>query len=110
MHQLLTFLPWKGQDFWASLSNRRLHGNLDRSRGVNAARSNERAERGLLQEHSEIMKKVPNMEHEDAHLANVRAGANGQLVGQFNKPGESQLACLIPGQFEAGMNGKGVVK
>jgi hypothetical protein len=110
MHQLLTFLPWKGQDFWASLSNRRLHGEpgpQSRGQRVSLQRASERC---LLQKYSEIMKKVPNMEHEDAHLANVRAGANGQFVWQFNKPGESQLACLIPGQAEAGVAGKDVVK
>lgn len=63
-----------------------------------------------LKEHAEMMKKFPNMEHADANMAHVKAGAKGEIVWQFNKAGEYQFACLIPGHFEAGMVGKGVVK
>jgi uncharacterized cupredoxin-like copper-binding protein len=63
-----------------------------------------------LKEHAEMMKKFPNMEHADANMAHVKAGAKGEIVWQFNKAGEYQFACLIPGHFEAGMIGKVVVK
>jgi len=63
-----------------------------------------------LQEHAELMKKFPNMEHADANMAHVKPGAKGEIVWQFNKAGEYQFACLIPGHFEAGMVGKVVVK
>lgn len=63
-----------------------------------------------LKEHAEMMKKFPNMEHADAHMAHVKAGTKGEIVWQFNKVGEYQFACLIPGHFEAGMIGKVVVK
>lgn len=63
-----------------------------------------------LQEHAELMKKFPNMEHADANMAHVKPGAKGELVWQFTKAGEYQFACLIPGHFEAGMIGKVVVK
>ena len=63
-----------------------------------------------LQEHAELMKKFPMMEHADANMAHVKPGAKGEIVWQFNKAGEYQFACLIPGHFEAGMVGKVVVK
>lgn len=63
-----------------------------------------------LQEHAELMKRFPNMEHADANMAHVKPGAKGEIVWQFTKPGEYQFACLIPGHFEAGMIGKVVVK
>lgn len=63
-----------------------------------------------LQQHAELMKKFPNMEHADANMAHVKPGAKGEIVWQFNKAGEYQFACLIPGHFEAGMVGKVIVK
>jgi uncharacterized cupredoxin-like copper-binding protein len=63
-----------------------------------------------LQQHAELMKKFPTMEHADANMAHVKPGAKGEIVWQFNKAGEYQFACLIPGHFEAGMVGKVVVR
>ncbi|MBX3618968.1 MAG: cupredoxin family protein [Rhizobacter sp.] len=63
-----------------------------------------------LQEHAELMKKFPDMEHADANMAHVKPGAKREIVWQFNKAGEYRFACLIPGHFEAGMVGKVVVK
>lgn len=63
-----------------------------------------------LKKHAELMRKFPHMEHADANMSHVKAGAMGEIVWQFNKPGEFQFACLIPGHFEAGMVGKVVVK
>jgi uncharacterized cupredoxin-like copper-binding protein len=63
-----------------------------------------------LREHAELMKKFPGMEHADANMAHVKPGAKGEIVWQFNKAGEYQFACLLPGHFEAGMIGKVVVK
>ncbi|MFZ2988178.1 cupredoxin domain-containing protein [Ideonella sp.] len=63
-----------------------------------------------LKAHAELMKKFPDMEHADANMAHVKPGAKGEIVWQFTKAGEYQLACLIPGHYEAGMVGKVVVK
>lgn len=63
-----------------------------------------------LRVHAELMQKFPNMEHADANMAHVKPGAKGDIVWQFNKAGEYQFACLIPGHFEAGMVGKVTVK
>jgi uncharacterized cupredoxin-like copper-binding protein len=63
-----------------------------------------------LKEHAELMRKFPNMEHAEPHMAHVRPGAQGEIVWQFDKAGEYQFACLIPGHSEAGMVGRLVVK
>ena len=63
-----------------------------------------------IAEHAELMKKFPEMAHDDANMAHVKPGKSGEIVWQFTKPGEFKFACLQPGHFEAGMVGKVVVK
>ena len=63
-----------------------------------------------LKEHAALMQRFPGMEHSDPNMAHVKPGATGEIVWQFDKPGEYQFACLIPGHFEAGMVGKLVVE
>ncbi|WP_284620485.1 cupredoxin domain-containing protein [Aquabacterium humicola] len=63
-----------------------------------------------LKQHAELMKKFPEMEHEEPHMVHVKPGRRGEIVWQFTQPGEFQFACLIPGHFEAGMVGKVSVK
>lgn len=63
-----------------------------------------------IEEHAELMKKFPEMEHADANMAYVKPGKAGEIVWQFTKPGEFRFACLQPGHFEAGMVGKVRVK
>jgi uncharacterized cupredoxin-like copper-binding protein len=62
-----------------------------------------------LREHAELMRKFPNMEHDEPHMAHVKPGGKEGLVWQFTKKGEFHFACLIPGHFEAGMVGKVIV-
>ena len=66
--------------------------------------------REAIQEHAELMKKFPEMEHADANMAHVQPGQAGEIVWHFTRPGEFRFACLQPGHFEAGMVGKVVVK
>jgi uncharacterized cupredoxin-like copper-binding protein len=63
-----------------------------------------------LKKHADLMKRFPEMEHEDAHMVHVKPGQRGDIVWQFTRPGEFHFACLIPGHFEAGMTGKVTVK
>ena len=63
-----------------------------------------------LQEHAEVMKKHPGMEHEEPYMAHVAPGKTENVVWQFTKAGEFHYGCLIPGHFEAGMKGKIVVR
>ena len=63
-----------------------------------------------LKEHLEIMRKHPNMEHDEPHMAHVKPGSTAPMVWEFTKPGEFYYGCLMPGHFEAGMVGKIIVK
>ena len=60
--------------------------------------------------HSELMKKFPDMEHDDPNAKRLPPFASSKLLWKFTKRGEFEYACLIPGHFEAGMRGKVVVK
>ena len=59
-----------------------------------------------LKAHAEMMKKHPGMEHDEPHMAHVKAGQKGEIVWTFNRAGQFEFACLIPGHFEAGMMGR----
>ena len=63
-----------------------------------------------LRKHAELMRRFPDMEHDDAHMAHVKPGANGEIVWKFDRKGEFGFACFVPGHFEAGMIGKVVVR
>ena len=56
-----------------------------------------------LAEHAALMKRFPNMAH-------VPPGKTGEIIWTFNRPGDFDFACLLPGHFEAGMVGKIRVK
>jgi uncharacterized cupredoxin-like copper-binding protein len=58
-----------------------------------------------LKEHAEVMRKYPDMEHEDPNMAKVAPGGTGTLVWKFTEAGTVNFACLIPGHYEAGMKG-----
>lgn len=61
--------------------------------------------RDELEKHAAVMRKFPNMEHDEPYMAHVAAGKRGEIVWQFNRSGDFEFACLIPGHFEAGMRG-----
>ena len=58
-----------------------------------------------LSEHYELMKKFPDMEHDEPHMVHLRPGETGEMFWQFTKAGEFYFACLIPGHYEDGMFG-----
>jgi uncharacterized cupredoxin-like copper-binding protein len=60
--------------------------------------------------HAELMKKFPDMEHDDPNAKRVAPLENGEIIWKFTKAGEFEFACLIPGHYEAGMHGKIIVK
>jgi uncharacterized cupredoxin-like copper-binding protein len=62
------------------------------------------------QKHGELMKKFPDMEHDDPNAKRVMTYGNGELLWKFTKRGEFEFACLIPGHYEAGMHGSVIVK
>lgn len=63
-----------------------------------------------LKQHAELMRKFPEMEHDDPNLVQVGPGQTGELLWKFDKAGTVDFACLQPGHFEAGMVGKVAVK
>lgn len=63
-----------------------------------------------LAEHARLMAKNPGMEHDAPYMAHVDPGKTGEIVWTFNRVGEFEYACLLPGHYEAGMRGRIVVK
>ena len=63
-----------------------------------------------LKQHSELMKKHPGMEHDEAHMAHIAPGKTGKMGWRFTRSGTFYYGCLVPGHFEAGMIGKIIVE
>jgi uncharacterized cupredoxin-like copper-binding protein len=59
-----------------------------------------------LDQHAAMMLKFPKMEHEEPYMAHVAPGKTGEVIWRFNRAGGYEFACLIPGHYEAGMDGK----
>ncbi|MBU2708085.1 cupredoxin family protein [Zooshikella marina] len=55
-------------------------------------------------EHQKMMRKMPNMRHEDGNTITVDPGKTKEIVWQFNGEKEVIFACNIPGHYEAGMH------
>jgi uncharacterized cupredoxin-like copper-binding protein len=60
--------------------------------------------------HAIVMKKFPDMEHDDPNGKRLSPFNSAELWWRFTKRGEFEYACLIPGHLEAGMVGKVIVK
>ena len=60
--------------------------------------------------HAELMRKFPDMEHDDPNAKRLAMSERGELLWRFTKAGQFEFACLIPGHYEAGMHGKIIVK
>ena len=58
-----------------------------------------------IDEHAEMMKKMPGMVHKEANQITLAPGQRGGIVWQFAKAGTVSYACLVPGHKEAGMVG-----
>jgi uncharacterized cupredoxin-like copper-binding protein len=63
-----------------------------------------------IAEHAALMRRFPNMEHDEVHNVHVPPGEERELVWQFNRPGTFEFACLLPGHHEAGMKGTAEVR
>ena len=62
--------------------------------------------REALDEHAALMKRFPNMEHDEPYMSHVAPGGEGEIIWTFNRAGSFDFACLIPGHYEAGMVGR----
>lgn len=57
-------------------------------------------------EHKELMKRFPEMEHDDPNAVRLAPGEQGEIIWTFTNAGGFQFACLIPGHYESGMHGE----
>jgi uncharacterized cupredoxin-like copper-binding protein len=55
-------------------------------------------------QHAEMMKRIPAMTYEHGNAVSLEPGVTKELVWQFGKPGTFEIACHIPGHYEAGMH------
>ena len=62
-----------------------------------------------LLEHYEVMKKFPDMEHDEPNKITLAPGKQGEVIWQFTKADTVNFACLHPGHFDAGMKGQVIV-
>lgn len=60
--------------------------------------------------HAELMKKYPDMEHDDPNAIRIGPKKTGEILWHFTKAGTFEFDCLIPGHREAGMTGTVLVK
>jgi uncharacterized cupredoxin-like copper-binding protein len=61
---------------------------------------------GTLKEqraHAEMMRQMPDMKHDDPNVVVVEPGKTRELIWTFSKAGRFQIACHVPGHYEAGM-------
>ena len=58
-----------------------------------------------LDAHAALMREFPEMEHEEAYMAHVPPGREGEIVWQFTMSGRFRFGCLVASHFEAGMAG-----
>lgn len=58
-----------------------------------------------LEEHAALMAKFPGMEHDEPYMTHVAPGKVGEIVWNFNRAGDFDFACLIPGHYQSGMVG-----
>jgi uncharacterized cupredoxin-like copper-binding protein len=62
--------------------------------------------RKMLDEHAALMVKFPTMEHEEPYMTHVAPGKTGVMIWNFNRAGDFDFGCLVPGHYPAGMTGK----
>lgn len=66
--------------------------------------------RDELMAHAEMMKRFPNMEHDEPYMVHVAPGQTADIYWTFNRAGSFEFACLLPGHFDAGMKGSLAVR
>ena len=60
--------------------------------------------------HAELMKKFPDMEHDDPNAKRIAPNQTDNILWKFTTAGTFEYSCLIPGHREAGMIGTVIVK
>jgi uncharacterized cupredoxin-like copper-binding protein len=75
----------------------------NKRQGTARARARHQAE---IANHAAMMKKFPDMEHDDPWMVHVPAGKTGEMVWTFNRAGDFDFACLVKDHYELGMAGR----
>lgn len=57
------------------------------------------------QRHAEAMLKNPQMVHDEPHQASIKPGMSQEVVWTFNRSGDFEFACMVPGHYVLGMKG-----
>jgi uncharacterized cupredoxin-like copper-binding protein len=60
--------------------------------------------------HAEVMKKYPDMEHDDPNGVTLAPNTTAEILWKFSKAGTFEYSCLIPSHRESGMTGTVTVK
>ena len=63
-----------------------------------------------LDEHAQMMKKHPGMEHDEPYMAHVAPGRTQRISWTFSESGDFLAGCLVAGHWEAGMKAQLRVK
>ena len=58
-----------------------------------------------IREHADAMKAGGHHSHTNSQAVTVKPGETGELVMTFPRAAVLQMACLVPGHYEAGMRG-----
>jgi len=53
--------------------------------------------------HAEMMKEMPDMKHDEGNAISLEPGETKELIWRFAKRGKVEVACHLPGHYEAGM-------
>lgn len=62
-----------------------------------------------IAEHKEMMRKFPEMEHDDPNAVRLQPGEEGEILWTFGEAGTYEFACLLIGHYDGGMHGPLIV-
>jgi uncharacterized cupredoxin-like copper-binding protein len=63
-----------------------------------------------LEDHAALMRKHPDMEHDEPYMAHVAPGKSQRITWTFHRAGNFMVGCLIAGHWDAGMKATLLVK
>jgi len=58
---------------------------------------------GTPRRHAEMMKERPDMKHDEGNAISLEPGETKEIIWRFGKRGKVEIACHLPGHYEAGM-------
>ena len=54
-------------------------------------------------QHAKMMKAMPNMQHKDPNTISLAPNEKSEIIWKFSKTDNIEIACHVPGHYEAGM-------